>query len=74
MGRNLFKLTKNFETSSSCSFYDIIKMRHLKNRTFSKVIAEYLRNGSIDFHQTYVGFRQSYNKLFEITRLDIGHS
>ena len=29
-------------------------MRQLKNRTFWKVLAEYLRNGSTGFRQTYV--------------------
>ena len=37
------------------------------------VLAEYLRNGSTDFHQYYVIFRQSYAEVFEIRRLNIGH-
>ena len=45
-----------------------------KNRGFSRVLAEYLKNGSTDFHQTYVIFRQSYIEVFEIKRLKIGHS
>ena len=35
--------------------------------------AEYLKNGSPDFHQTYVIFRQSSIKVFEIKRLKTGH-
>ena len=35
--------------------------------------SEYLENGSTDFHQTYVIFRQSYIEVFEIKRLKIGH-
>ena len=66
MGRNLYKLTKNFD--------DVIKMRHLKTRKFSKLLAEYLRNGSTDIHQTYVSLRQSYNKVFKIKILEISHS
>ena len=46
-------------------------MRQLKNSRFSKVLAEYLKNGSTDFHQTYVSFRQVYIKVFEIKRLKI---
>ena len=46
MGRDLYKLTKIFD--------DVIKMRQLKNIRFLRVLAEYLRNGSTDFHQTYV--------------------
>ena len=48
-------------------------MRQLKSRRFSRVFAEYLRNGSIDFHQTYVIFRQSSMVFFEIKRLKTGH-
>ena len=33
---------KSLMTSSSCWFYDVIKMRQLKNRQFSRVFAEYL--------------------------------
>ena len=46
-------------------------MRQLKNRTFSRVLAEYLKIGSTDFHQTYVTFRQSYVEV-EIKRLETG--
>ena len=65
MGRNLYKLIKIFD--------DVIKMRQLKNGTFFRVSAEYLKNGSTDFLQTYVTFRQSYIKAFEIKRLEMGH-
>ena len=66
MSRNLYKLTKKFD--------DVIKMRQLKNRRFSRVLAEYLKNSITDFHQTYVIFRQSHIQVFEIKRLKIGHS
>ena len=65
MGRNLYKLTKIFD--------DVIVMlilwRHQnataeKNRRFSKVLAEYLKNCSTDFHQTFVTFRQSNIEVF----------
>ena len=46
-------------------------MRQLKDSRFSKVLTEYLKNGSTDFHQTYVNFRQSYKELFEIKRVMI---
>ena len=45
-----------------------------KSGTFSKVFAEYLKNDSTDFHQTYVIFRQSSIVSFEIKRLKTGHS
>ena len=73
MGRSLYKLTKFLMTSSSC-YYDVIKMRQLKSRRFSRVLTEYLKNGSTDFHQTYIIFRQSYIKVFEIKILKIGYS
>ena len=38
------------------------------------VLAEYLKNGSTDFHQTYVSFRQSYIEGFKIKLLKIDHS
>ena len=38
------------------------------------ILAEYLKNGSTDFHQTYVIFRQLYIKVFEIKRLKTDHS
>ena len=66
MGRNLYKLTKIFG--------DVIKMRQLKNSRFSRVLAEYLKKGSTDFHQTYGSFRQVYIDVFEIKRLKIDHS
>ena len=74
MGRNLYKLTKVLMTSSSCWFYDVIKMQQLKNSRFSIVSAEYLKNGSTDFQQTYVIFRQSCIEVFEIKRWNTGHS
>ena len=65
MGRNLYELTNIFD--------DVIKMRQLKSR-FSKVSAVYLKNGSTDFHQTYVIFRQSSKISFEIKGLKTDHS
>ena len=65
MGRNLYKLTKIFG--------DIIKIGQRKNRRFWRVLAEYLKNGSTDFYQTYIIFRQLYIKVFEIKILKIGH-
>ena len=49
-------------------------MRQLKKSRFSRVLAEYLKNGSTDFHQTYVSFRQAYIEVFEVKRLKIDHS
>ena len=51
-------------------------MRQLKNRMFSMVLAEYLKNGSSNRFSPNVNviFRQSYIEVFEIKRLDIGHS
>ena len=75
MGRNLYKLTTIFD--------DVIVMlilwRHQnetagKNNRFSSVLAEYLKNGPTDFHQTYVIFRQVYIEVFEMKRLKIDHS
>ena len=57
MGRNLYKLTKSVDDVIVMLFYDVIKMRQLKSRKFSRVFAEYIQNGSTDFHQTYVIFR-----------------
>ena len=48
-------------------------MRQLKNSRFSRVLAEYLKNGSTDFHNTYVSFRQVHIEIFEIKRLKIDH-
>ena len=74
MGRSLYKLTNIFD--------DVIIMlilwRHqnetAENSRFSRVLAEYLKDGSTDFHQTYVSFTQSYIEVFEIKRFEIGHS
>ena len=75
MGRNLYKLTRIFD--------DVIVMLiiwHHQNVTAEKtegfwgVLAEYLKNSTTDFHQTYDIFRQSYMKVFEIKRLKIDHS
>ena len=52
----------------------LFQVRLRQNRRFSRVLAEYLKNGSPDFHQTYVTFKQSYIKAFEIKRLGIGYS
>ena len=72
MGRNLYKLTKMFD--------DVIIMSILRRhqnvtakKRFLRVFAEYLKNGSIDFHQTYVIFRQLSILPFEIKRLKTGH-
>ena len=46
IGRTLYKLTKIVD--------DVIKMRQLKYRRFPRVLAEYLKNDSTDFHKTYV--------------------
>ena len=70
MGRNLHKLTM---TLSSCRFYDVIKIGQQKNRRFWRILAEYLKNASTDFYQTYVIFRQLYIAVFEIKILKIGH-
>ena len=37
-------------------------------------LAESLKDSSTDFHQTFVIFRQSKINVFEIRRLEIGHS
>ena len=39
-----------------------------------RVLAEYLKNGSTDFHQTFVSFRQVCIDVFEIKILKIDHS
>ena len=49
-------------------------MGQLKRGRFSRVLAEYLKNDSTDFHSTCVIFRQSHIEVFEIERLKIGHS
>ena len=36
------------------------KWDSVKSGRFSRVLTEYLKNSSTDFHQTYVIFRQSY--------------
>ena len=41
-------------------------MRHLKNSRLLRVLAEYLRNGSTDFHQAYVIFKDLYIEVFKI--------
>ena len=55
MDRNLYRLTKIFD--------DVLVMLNLcchqnataeKNRRFSRVLAEYLKNSSTNFHQAYV--------------------
>ena len=60
MGRNTLQIDKNFD--------DVIKMLKLKRKRFLKVFAECFKNSSIDFHQTYVIFRQSSIVSFEIKR------
>ena len=44
----------------------------LKSGRFSRVFAEYLKNGSTDFYQTHVIFRQLSIIFFEIKRLKTG--
>ena len=61
-------------TSSSCWFYDVIKMRHLKHLKVFEGYAEYLKSGSTDFHQTCVIFRQLSIVYFEIERLKTDYS
>ena len=39
-----------------------------------EVFAEYIENGSTDFHQSYVIFRQSSIVSFEIKKVKTGHS
>ena len=56
MGRNLYKLINRFDDVIITLIYDVIKMRQLKSRS---AFAEYLKNGSSDFHQSYVMLRQS---------------
>ena len=56
----------NFMTSS--------KWDNWNNSRFPRVLAEYLKNGPTDFHQTYVIFRSLYIEGFEIKRLKIDHS
>ena len=73
MGRNLYKLTKSFDDVIIMLIYDVIKMRQLKNSSFLRVSADYLKNCSTDFQQTYVSFRQVYIEVFEIKRLKIDH-
>ena len=53
-------------TSSSCWFYNVTKILQQKNRRFWRVLAEYLKNASTNFHQTYVMFRQLCTKVFQI--------
>ena len=45
-----------------------------KSNRFSRVLAEYLKKGSTDFHQTYVSFMQAYLEVFEVKKLKIDHS
>ena len=49
MGKSFTKWHKVLIMSSSCSSYDVIKMRQLKIWRSSRVFAEYLKNGSADF-------------------------
>ena len=75
MDKDLYKLTKIFDVV----IVMLILSRHQnetaeKNSRFSSVFAEYFKNGSADFQQTYVIFRQSYIQVSEIERLKIDHS
>ena len=58
-------------TSSSCWFYDVIKMRQIKKW---KVFESFCWTSQKQFHQTHVIFRQSPMASFEIKRLKTGHS
>ena len=49
-------------------------MRQQKSGRYLRVVAEYLKNGSTDFHQAYVIFKQSSIEVFEIKRLKTVHS
>ena len=59
MGRNLYKLTKNFDNVMVVSIL-------WRSGRFSRVFAEYLKNGSTDFYQTYVIFRELCIVSYEI--------
>ena len=72
MGRNLYKLTKMFD-----GVVVMLILRRHQNATAEKV-EDFrgflnLKNGSSDFHQAYVVFRQSSAVSFEIKRLKTGH-
>ena len=41
-----------------------LKCDSLKNRRFLRALAEYLKNSSTDFHQTYVILMKSYIDVF----------
>ena len=49
-------------------------MRQLKSRRFLRVLAEYLKNDSTNFNETYVILRQSTTEVVEFNRLKTGHS
>ena len=73
MARSLYKLT------NEDVIVMLILLRHQnatakKVERFLRVFAEYLKNGSTDFHQAYVIFWQSSKESFEIKRLKTGHS
>ena len=75
MGRNLYKLTKIFDDVIVISILCCHQIETAeRNSRFSRVLAEYLKNSSTDFHQNYVSFRQSYIDVFEIKRLKIDYS
>ena len=60
MGRNLYKLIKIFD--DVIVILILLRLHHfdmsqqLKSGRLLRVLAEYLKNGSIDFHQTQVMF------------------
>ena len=61
-------------TSSSGWFYDVIKIRQLKKWKVFEGFAEYLKNLSTDFYQTFVIFRALSVVSFKIEGLKTGHS
>ena len=70
MSKNCYKIAKNFDDVIVILIFHVIKMRQLKRYKVSRALAEYLDNGSTDFHQTYTVFIQSYVEVFEIIRLN----
>ena len=75
MGKNLYKLTKKFWWGHHrVDFMTSSKLDSWKNNRISRVLAEYLKNGSTDFHKTYLSFRHVYMEGFEIEILKIDYS
>ena len=59
-------------TASSCWRHQNETAENIAD--FVSVLAEYLKNGYTDFHQTYVSFRKVYIEVFEIKRWKIDYS